>query len=81
LNTVSQLQSSGWDRSERRLQLNDVLHAYLGADTVEGLKFPLALESTALNMFISASDAGFEQPDDSAVIKIFSGITIPKKGE
>jgi len=53
----------------------------LDADTFKGLKFPLALESTALNMFISASDVGFEQQDDSAVIKIFSGITIPKKGE
>jgi len=53
----------------------------LVADTAKGLKFPLPLASTALNMFTSASNAGFGQEDDSAVIKIFSGITLPKKGE
>jgi putative dehydrogenase len=52
----------------------------LVADTAKGLKFPLPLASTALNMFTSASNAGFGQEDDSAVIKIFSGITLPKKG-
>lgn len=53
----------------------------LVADTAQGLKFPLPLASTALNMFTSASNAGFGQEDDSAVIKIFDGITLPKKGE
>ncbi|MFT6141483.1 MAG: putative dehydrogenase [Psychromonas sp.] len=53
----------------------------LVADTAKGLKFPLPLASTALNMFTNASNAGFGQEDDSAVIKIFSGITLPKKGE
>lgn len=53
----------------------------LVADTAKDLKFPLPLASTALNMFTSASNAGFGQEDDSAVIKIFSGITLPKKGE
>ncbi|MFT6987621.1 MAG: putative dehydrogenase [Psychromonas sp.] len=53
----------------------------LVADTAKGLKFPLPLASTALNMFTSASNAGFGQEDDSAVIKIFSGITLPNKGE
>ncbi|EOT3372089.1 hypothetical protein ACLAFW_004522, partial [Shigella flexneri] len=33
--------------------------------------------STALNMFTSASNAGYGKEDDSAVIKIFSGITLP----
>ncbi len=32
--------------------------------------------STALNMFTSASNAGYGKEDDSAVIKIFSGITL-----
>ncbi len=49
----------------------------LVADTAQALKFPLPLASTALNMFTSASNAGFGQQDDSAVIKIFSGIDLP----
>jgi putative dehydrogenase len=48
----------------------------LVADTAKELKFPLPLSSTALNMFLSASNAGFGQEDDSAVIKIFSGINL-----
>ncbi|MDX1302943.1 MAG: L-threonate dehydrogenase [Photobacterium sp.] len=51
----------------------------LVADTAQGLKFPLPLASTALNMFTSASNAGYGQEDDSAVIKIFDGIELPKK--
>lgn len=54
----------------------------LVSETARTLKFPLPLASTALNMFTSASNAGFGREDDSAVIKIFSGITLPgKKGE
>jgi len=49
----------------------------LVADTAKELKFPLPLSSTALNMFLSASNAGFGQEDDSAVIKIFDGIHLP----
>lgn len=49
----------------------------LVADTAQDLKFPLPLASTALNMFTSASNAGFGQEDDSAVIKIFDGIELP----
>lgn len=49
----------------------------LVADTAQDLKFPLPLASTALNMFTSASNAGFGQEDDSAVIKIFDGIDLP----
>ncbi|MBS1207046.1 MAG: NAD(P)-dependent oxidoreductase [Proteobacteria bacterium] len=46
-------------------------------DTARALKFPLPLASTALNMFTSASNAGYGREDDSAVIKIFDGITLP----
>lgn len=53
----------------------------LVADTAQALTFPLPLASTALNMFVSASNAGYGKQDDSAVIKIFNGITLPKKGE
>lgn len=53
----------------------------LVADTAQSLHFPLPLASTALNMFTSASNAGFGLEDDSAVIKIFSGITLPAKKE
>lgn len=54
----------------------------LVADTAKTLHFPLPLASTALNMFTEASNAGHGREDDSAVIKIFSGITLPKsKGE
>lgn len=42
-------------------------------------KFPLPLSSTAHQMFMQASTAGFAKEDDSAVIKIFPGIELPKK--
>ncbi|KKC98054.1 L-threonate dehydrogenase [Photobacterium halotolerans] len=51
----------------------------LVADSAKAMHFPLPLASTALNMFTEASNAGFGQEDDSAVIKIFSGIELPKK--
>lgn len=51
----------------------------LVSDTAKGLKFPLPLASTALNMFVGASNAGYGQEDDSAVIKIFDGIELPSK--
>ncbi|MGL4723413.1 MAG: L-threonate dehydrogenase [Scandinavium sp.] len=50
----------------------------LVADSARALNFPLPLATTALNMFTSASNAGFGQQDDSAVIKIFSGIRLPE---
>jgi len=50
----------------------------LVADTAKSLHFPLPLASTALNMFTEASNAGYGREDDSAVIKIFSGITLPQ---
>lgn len=40
-------------------------------------KFPLPLSSTAHQMFMQASTAGFAREDDSAVIKIFPGVTLP----
>jgi L-threonate 2-dehydrogenase len=48
-------------------------------DTARATKFPLPLSSTAHQMFMQASTAGFGREDDSAVIKIFPGITVPKK--
>jgi len=41
-------------------------------------KFPLPLSSTAHQMFMQASTAGFAREDDSAVIKIFPGIELPQ---
>ena len=48
-------------------------------DTARASKFPLPLASTAHQMFMQASSAGFAKEDDSAVIKIFPGITVPEK--
>ena len=48
-------------------------------DTARASKFPLPLSSTAHQMFMQASTAGFAKEDDSAVIKIFPGITLPEK--
>ncbi|RZL92173.1 MAG: NAD(P)-dependent oxidoreductase [Variovorax sp.] len=46
-------------------------------DTARASKFPLPLASTAHQMFMQASTAGFAKQDDSAVIKIFPGIELP----
>jgi 3-hydroxyisobutyrate dehydrogenase len=46
-------------------------------DTARASKFPLPLSSTAHQMFMQASSAGHAREDDSAVIKIFPGITLP----
>ena len=46
-------------------------------DMARASKFPLPLSSTAHQMFMQASSAGFAKEDDSAVIKIFPGITLP----
>ena len=48
-------------------------------DTARASKFPLPLSATAHQMFMQASTAGHAQEDDSAVIKIFPGITLPAK--
>ncbi len=47
-------------------------------DMARTSKFPLPLSSTAHQMFMQASTAGFAREDDSAVIKIFPGITLPE---
>ena len=46
-------------------------------DMARATKFPLPLSSTAHQMFMQASSAGFGREDDSAVIKIFPGIRLP----
>ncbi len=48
-------------------------------DTARHTKFPLPLASTAHQMFMQASTAGHGREDDSAVIKIFPGITLPEQ--
>jgi putative dehydrogenase len=48
-------------------------------DTARASKFPLPLASTAHQMFMQASTAGFAKEDDAAVIKIFPGIELPGK--
>jgi 3-hydroxyisobutyrate dehydrogenase len=47
-------------------------------DTARATRFPLPLASTAHQMFMQASSAGHGREDDSAVIKIFPGITLPE---
>ncbi|MBK0391536.1 L-threonate dehydrogenase [Ramlibacter algicola] len=48
-------------------------------DTARAAKFPLPLSAAAHQMFLQASAAGHGREDDSAVIKIFPGIELPKK--
>jgi putative dehydrogenase len=48
-------------------------------DVARASKFPLPLSSTAHQMFMQASTSGYAREDDSAVIKIFPGIELPKK--
>jgi 3-hydroxyisobutyrate dehydrogenase len=47
-------------------------------DLARASKFPLPLSSTAHQMFMQASTAGYAKEDDSAVIKIFPGIELPE---
>ena len=47
-------------------------------DMARASKFPLPLSATAHQMFMQASSAGFAREDDSAVIKIFPGIVLPR---
>jgi len=39
--------------------------------------FPLPLAATAHQLFMHASSSGFGGEDDSAVIKVFPGVTLP----
>jgi L-threonate 2-dehydrogenase len=48
-------------------------------DMARASKFPLPLSSTAHQMFMQASTAGYAKEDDSAVIKIFPGIKLPQQ--
>ena len=50
-------------------------------DTARATKFPLPLSAAAHQMFMLASSAGHGREDDSAVIKIFPGIDLPRAGE
>ncbi len=50
-------------------------------DMARASKFPLPLSSTAHQMFMQASSAGFAKEDDAAVIKIYPGITLPTRKE
>lgn len=63
----------------RPLSAVDIFVKDLGLvlDTARASKFPLPLAATAHQMFMQASTAGFAMEDDSAVIKIFPGITLP----
>jgi L-threonate 2-dehydrogenase len=47
-------------------------------DLARASNFPLPLSSTAHQMFMQASTAGYAKEDDSAVIKIFPGIELPR---
>jgi putative dehydrogenase len=47
-------------------------------DAARASKFPLPLASTAHQMFLQAAGSGYGREDDSAVIKIFPGIELPK---
>jgi len=50
-------------------------------DAARPERFPLPLAATAHQMFLQASAAGFGSEDDSAVIKIFPGIELPRPAE
>ncbi len=64
----------------RPLSAVDIFVKDLGLvlDTARATKFPLPLAATAHQMFMQASSAGHGGEDDSAVIKIFPGIELPK---
>jgi 3-hydroxyisobutyrate dehydrogenase len=50
-------------------------------DAARPERFPLPLAATAHQMFLQASASGLGAEDDSAVIKIFPGIELPKPAE
>ena len=47
-------------------------------DAAKESRFPTPLTATAYQMFAAASAAGLGREDDSAVVKIFPGVTLPK---
>ncbi|MGW6908989.1 L-threonate dehydrogenase [Streptomyces sp. NPDC054940] len=50
-------------------------------DSARPERFPLPLAATAHQMFLQASASGLGAEDDSAVIKIFPGVDLPKPAE
>jgi 3-hydroxyisobutyrate dehydrogenase len=50
-------------------------------DSAHKLLFPLPLTAAAHQMFLTAAAAGYGLEDDSAVVKIFPGVELPKKTE
>lgn len=53
----------------------------LVTETGRALKLPLPLASTAFGMYLNASNAGYGAEADSAVIKTFAGVPLPKKDD
>jgi len=47
-------------------------------DAGQEMKFPLPIAASALQQFLTASAAGFGKEDDSAVIKAYPGVDLPK---
>ena len=47
-------------------------------DSGSEFKFPLPLSAAAHQQFLAASAAGYGQEDDSAVIKVYPGLNLPK---
>ena len=93
LDIISGSAASSWmlrDRGARMLEREprvtsavDIFVKDLGLVTETGLamKFPLPLAPPAYSMFATASNAGYGQWDDSAVIKVFPGIDLPDSGK
>jgi 3-hydroxyisobutyrate dehydrogenase len=50
-------------------------------DSARKLSFPLPLTATAHQLFLAAAAAGHGAEDDSAVIKTYPGIDLPKAKE
>lgn len=48
-------------------------------DAGQEMKFPLPIASSAHQQFLTASAAGYGKEDDSAVIKAYPGVDLPKK--
>lgn len=49
----------------------------LVVETGNALKFPIPIAAIAHSLFVNASNAGYGKSDDSAVIRNYSGITLP----
>lgn len=49
--------------------------------SAQARKFPLPMTAQALQMFTQASAMGLGREDDAAVVKIFPGVALPRRGE